>query len=261
MKTILVDDEPIMIRSFLRNSEGIEELDVAATFEYPEEALAYAKDGNVDLAVLDVSMPGMSGIELAGKLRLIRPDMLIVFITAYDEYIREANQVGADYYIVKPYKRETIQQMAQRMKLLARRLEKQVYIQTFGRFLVMKNGMPIPLSGKAKEILALIVTRRGKEISNEEIYTTIWKGRPYGNVEMKVYYNALHRLKDSLAAQDLSGLLRSTTRGQLVNTDLFECDYYAWLDGNGTEREKYNGEFLTEYTWGENLLANMTGGN
>ena len=47
----------------------------------------------------------MNGIELAVKIREICPSILIVFISAYDEYIRDSNLIGGDYYIVKPYKK------------------------------------------------------------------------------------------------------------------------------------------------------------
>ena len=257
MKTIVVDDESLMLKSFLRLSEGIDDIKIVGTFEYPFEALDYAKENEVDLAVLDIAMPGMTGIELAERLRAVRKDILVVFITAFDEYIRESNRIGADYYIVKPYKRETLVDMAKRMKLLSRGQLKDITIQTFGRFMVRKNNMPVRLTGKAKEILALIVTRRGKEISNEEIYSTIWEDRPYGNVEMKVFYNALRRLKDSLAEQGLSELLISTARGQMVNTELFDCDYYALLDGGSRADTRFTGEFLEEYSWGEYILADI----
>ena len=257
MKTIVVDDEAIMLRSFTRLSQGIADLNIVGKFEYPEEALAFVRGNAVELAILDIAMPGMTGLELARELRKLRPDILIVFITAYDDYIRESNQLGADYYIVKPYKREILEDMAARMKLLLRRQQKEIYVQTFGRFLVTREGRPVHLTGKAKEILALIVTRRGREISNEEIYSTIWEDRPYGNVEMKVYYNALKRLKDALAAEGLEGLLISTSRGQTVNTDLFDCDYYAWQDQNTSERDRFNGEFMSEYSWGEYILADI----
>lgn len=257
MKTIVVDDEAIMLQSFHRLSAGIDAIRLVGEFQYPEEALEYAKNNTVELAILDISMPGMTGLELAEKLREHYPNILIVFITAYDEYIRESNQLGADDYIVKPYRRETIEKMAERMSLLSRRLQKSIYVQTFGNFLVFKNGEPVPLKGKAKEILALIVTRRGKEISNEEIYSTIWENREYSNVNMKVYYNALKRLRDALDEYGMSDLLKSTARGQTVNTELFDCDYYSWQDKNLSERDKFQGQFMYEYSWGEYILADI----
>lgn len=257
MRTIVVDDEPIMIKGFKRLSEGIGELNIVGEFQSPEEALKFAGENEIELAVLDIAMPGITGIELAGELRKLRRDMLIVFVTAYDNYVREANEIGADYYIVKPYRREVIKQMAERMEILSKRQHKEIYVQTFGRFLVTQNGKPVPVTGRAKEILAFLVTRRGKEASNEEIYSTLWENRPYGNDEMKVYYNAVTRLRNVLEKNGIGGMLCSTARGKLVNTEMFDCDYYAWQDKNMGERDKFTGEFLSEYSWGEFILADM----
>lgn len=257
MKTIVVDDEPIMLQSFRRLSSGIDSIRLVGEFQYPEEALEYAESNVVELAILDISMPGMTGIELAEKLREQYPEILIVFITAYDEYLRDSNLLGADDYILKPYRRDTIEKMAARMSLLSRRLQKNIYVQTFGNFLVYKNGKPVPLKGKAKEILALVVTRRGKEISNKGIYSTLWEDRTYSNINMKVYYNALKRLRNTLSEYDIKDLLISTARGQTVNTEMFDCDYYSWQDNDAGERDRFQGQFMNEYSWGEYILADI----
>ena len=257
MRAIIVDDEPLMLKRFARLSADIEELSIVGQFESANEALSFAKDNAFEAAFLDVAMPGTNGIELAKELRNIHPDVIIVFVSAYDEYIWDFNQIGGDYYILKPYNKETIEMTMKKLRLLMQRQHKELFIQTFGRFLVLRNGKPIKLSGKAKEILALIVTRRGKEISNEEIYCTVWENRPYGNIEMTVYYNAIRRLKQSLKDENIEDLLISTKRGQLVNTAMFDCDYYDWQDKNMGSRDRFEGEFMAEYSWGENILAEI----
>lgn len=257
MKTIIVDDEPIMIRRFVRLSEGIPGINLVGKFESAEEALRYVEKEPVELAFLDVAMPITNGVELAKRLRSLRPDILIVFLSAYDDYLRDFNQIGGDYYILKPYDRATLEMTMERLRLLAQRQQKDVYIQTFGRFVLLRKGQPVPLTGKAKEILALVVTRRGKEISNEEIFSTLWENREYSNDSMGVYYNALRRLRQALEQEGLSDLLLSTTRGQIANTALFDCDYYAWQDKDLGARDKFEGEFLSEYSWGEYILANI----
>lgn len=257
MRTIIVDDEPIMIKGFQRISKGIDEIELIGQFRNPEDAIAFARREPVELAILDISMPGMTGIELAQKLRENKPDILVVFITAYDKYISDSNRIGADDYIIKPYKRKIIERMAQKMNILSQRQQKPVFVRTFGRFSVLKNGEPVKLTGKAKEILALVTTRRGKEISNEEIYCTLWEDREYSNTHMKVYYNALKRLKDTLKDERLEKMLISTTRGQMINTEMFDCDYYNWQDNNMRDRDKFEGEFMSEYSWGEYLLAEI----
>ncbi|MGI6221784.1 MAG: response regulator [Coriobacteriales bacterium] len=257
MRAIIVDDEPLMVRKFVRLASAIPDLHIVGQPGGPHEALAFCAENEVDIAFLDVEMPGMSGIDLAVRLREIRDDIIIVFVTAYEEYIWESNRIGADYYIVKPYSAAVLEQTMERVRLLAGRQRKSIYIQTFGRFLVKKDGRPVKLTGKAKEILALVVTRRGKEISNEEIYCTIWEDRPLDNRSMSVYYNALRRLKRALAAEGLDGLLVSTARGQTVDTDLFDCDFYAWKDGKLDVRNLYEGEFMSEYSWSEYLISEI----
>lgn len=261
MKTIVVDDEPLMLQSFLNSSEGIAELEITGSFTSAQKALAFAAENTVDLAVLDVVMPKMTGLELAKRLRGLRPGIMIVFITAYDNFIREANEIEADYYIVKPYRRENLEKMAQRMILLSRRLRSRIEIRMLGRFTVLCDGRPVPLTGKAKEILALIVTRRGSEISNEEIYSTIWETEEYDNVKMNAYYNALRRLRDALEGAGIADLLVSTRHGQYVDTELFDCDWYDWLDRTAVTDERFDGEFLTEYSWAEPIIAEMVFGS
>lgn len=258
MKTIIVDDEPVMISSFLRLSGDIEDIEIVGQFTRAEDALSFAEEEHVELAFLDVRMPGMKGTELAERLRELRPDILLVFISAYDENIREFNRIGADYYIAKPYRRETLATAMEKIRLLSKRQRRRIYIQTFGRFNVLLDGSPVRLMGKAKEILALVVTKRGYEISNEEIYSTLWEGRTYSNADMAVYYNAIRRLRRELEKAGIGKVLVPTARGQMVDTQLFDCDYYDWLDGDD---DLFSGEFLSEYSWGEAILAGMmTGG-
>lgn len=261
MRAIIVEDEPLMIEAFLRLSKEIDDLKVVRTFESAEEAIEFSKNQSFEIAFLDIELPGENGIECAKILRKNMPELLVVFISAYDDYLREFNQIGGDDYIVKPYRKETIENTMEKMRFLVQRQRKSIYVQMFGRFTVKKNGVPIPLQGKAKEILALILVKRGRELSNETIYSTIWEDREYSNQNMKVYYNALKRLRDSLKKYGIENIIFSTSRGQIANLDIFDCDYYAWLDNKSEQDEQFEGEFLTEYSWGEYILADIICGN
>lgn len=262
MKAVIIDDEPIMIRSFERYTKNIEDFEVVGSFEDSLDAYDFVRTEQVDVVFLDIEMPALNGIELARRLKQYKPDLLVVFVTAYENYIKESNEIGADYYVMKPYKEETMRAVVSKLrKLLPQEEKKEIFIRTFGRFSVMKDGAPIPLVGKTKEIMALIVSRHGREISNEELYTTVWENREYDNVHMKVYYNALKRLRDALEKAGMSDLLISTSRGQMLNVDMCDCDYFAWLAGNYKDRDRFEGEFLSEYSWAEPLLAELLNTN
>ena len=69
----------------------------------------------------------MDGIECAKELRKKLPEILIVFISAYDDYLWESNQIGGDDYLIKPYKKETIEKTMEKMRLLVRR-QKRIFM-------------------------------------------------------------------------------------------------------------------------------------
>ena len=74
---------------------------------------------------------------------------------------------------------------------------------------------------------------------------------------MKTYYNALSRLKRILADSGDGNLLISTPHGQMLNMDLCDCDYFDWLNRNIDSQNRFEGEFLSEYSWGESILADL----
>lgn len=246
-----------MRKKFERLSSEIEDLHVLAYFDNAREAVAFVRDNPVEAAFLDVEMPCGNGIGLAKELRKIRPDIMIVFVTAHDRYIAESNRIKADYYLVKPYTAELLELVMENLRILVQRQRKDIFVQTFGRFVVKKENRPVKLVGRAKEILALVITRRGREISNEEIYRTLWETRNFSHADMGVYYNALRRLRKALKDAEIEDILITTERGQMANTELFDCDYYKWLDKNMEAHERFQGEFLTEYSWGESILAEI----
>ncbi|MBU2498951.1 MAG: response regulator [Proteobacteria bacterium] len=107
MKILLVDDEEKFVsrlaqRLILRGLEA----DWATTWD---EALSKTEKGKYDIAVLDVKMPFMSGIDLKKKLEKISPDMKFIFVTGHGS--EEDYNVGskeAAFYIMKPFKIETL---------------------------------------------------------------------------------------------------------------------------------------------------------
>ena len=102
MRVIAVDDERLALRQFCIEAEDIPGVEVVSVFTNPREPLEYIKDNLVEAAFLDIEMPGMSGLELAGKMREIAPELVIIFITGYEQYTLDALKVKADYYLMKP---------------------------------------------------------------------------------------------------------------------------------------------------------------
>ena len=103
----LVDDDPSMLKALdrLLSSVGLE----AQLFREPLGFLSYASCHSVALAVLDIWMPGVSGLATQEKLQTVSPNTRVIIITANDDCsVRNAAiQGGAIAFFVKPFDDET----------------------------------------------------------------------------------------------------------------------------------------------------------
>ena len=102
MRTIVVDDEELSMRQFEIECAQVREIELVGRFTNPLEALDYARNNTVDFALLDIEMPQMNGIELARRLREIKRDMIIIFVSGYSDYVLDALKMKSDYYVFKP---------------------------------------------------------------------------------------------------------------------------------------------------------------
>lgn len=108
MKLLIVDDEPPArerLRSLLEEIGGYEIVGEAAN---GEEALAACSDVRPDVVLLDVRMPGISGIEVARHINCLEEPPAVIFTTAYDQYAVEAFETEAVGYLLKPVRKEKL---------------------------------------------------------------------------------------------------------------------------------------------------------
>ena len=260
MKTILVDDERYGLERFEIECGEIEGIELVGKFRNPLDALEFAKGNQVDLALLDVEMPGMNGLDLSDQLRILYPDLIVIFVSAYDEYMPDAfRRRGADYYIVKPYTKEDVKAVFKRAKLLSRRFAKRIYIETFGRFCVNVDGKPVRFtSDDAKELLALMVNKHGTPLGNQEAFNIMWADRNYAHSTAVSLHKALRKLRDTLKDAGISELVIDVPpSAHKVNTELFDCDYYQLLAGDAEAARKFHGEYMAEWTWGEEVVGDI----
>ncbi|MGN0140660.1 MAG: LytR/AlgR family response regulator transcription factor [Roseburia sp.] len=109
MKVIYVDDEIASLDNFRMTVNGLSMVEELNLFQKSEEALKWVEGHSVDVAFLDIQMPGINGIELAKGLKAIDRNIRIVFVTAYEQYALEAFRVDAIGYLLKPYFGEDVE--------------------------------------------------------------------------------------------------------------------------------------------------------
>lgn len=253
MRTIVVDDEPWILKRFSIECEGIPDVQLLGSFKSPLKALEFAKENRIELAFLDVEMPIMNGLELAAKLREITPELIVIFISAYESYMAEAfKSKTADYYIMKPYDHDDVAAAVDRAKLLSGRLRKQVFVRTFGAFELFVDGKPVAFPDeKTKELLALLVNLRGGVLSLSEAARALWNDEKAGEDAVIRCRQAFKRLQEALKAAHLHGIIDKNEHGAFVHTDIMDCDLFQYLDGDLKTMRQFTGEYMTGYAWAE----------
>jgi DNA-binding NarL/FixJ family response regulator len=101
---ILIADDHAIVRSGLRKVlDAKPDLEVAAEAEDGAEAVEKALEENVDLAILDVSMPRMTGIQAAAELHHRKPELKTLMLSMHDseQFLFEALKAGASGYVLK----------------------------------------------------------------------------------------------------------------------------------------------------------------
>ena len=100
MKAICVDDEIKAVEYTLSLCRHLPLIDEAEGFVHAKDALEWLEEHTVDIALLDIHMPDMNGLELAAAIKKRQPDMAVVFLTAHAQYAVDAFAVRASGYLL-----------------------------------------------------------------------------------------------------------------------------------------------------------------
>ncbi len=133
-----------------------------------------------------------------------------------------------------------------------------VRIRTFGYFDVFVDDRPIAFRNKkSKELFALLVDRRGGYVSSEEAIGFLWEEEPVSSVTLARYRKVALRLKNILAEYGISDVVETVDGKRRIVTDKVTCDLYDYLSGREEYSRLFMGSYLTNYSWGENTLAEL----
>jgi DNA-binding LytR/AlgR family response regulator len=101
MTALIVDDEPLA-RAHLRRLLEAQGVQIAGEAENAAEALQMAEDLRPELLLLDIQMPGLTGMQMASAVLYLEPAPLLIFVTGYSEHAVAAFEHGALDYLLKP---------------------------------------------------------------------------------------------------------------------------------------------------------------
>lgn len=263
MKILAADDERLALGRLVRCIRNVApEADVYA-FDDPFELLKFSKDHPCEVAFLDVRMIGMTGVELARKLKETTPDVNLIFVTGYDEYTGAAMALHASGYITKPVTEEKIgKELDDLRRPIGKKRDALLQIRCFGNFDVRdKEGKPLYFKRKkARELLAYLVYRRGEICSVKEICAILFEDEEYNPRYHQRYFQTI--ISSMIATLKSVGAESAILRNYgdvALSVDLISCDWYDFLGSDGKAIDAYRGEFMAQYSWAEEENGYLTG--
>ncbi|GIN85107.1 DNA-binding response regulator [Heyndrickxia sporothermodurans] len=273
MKAILVDDEVLALGYLEKLLIQIDSTVEIRKFVDPLLAKEEILKNVVDVVFLDINLPEMNGIELAEQLIEGKPDLPIIFITAYRDYAIKAFEINALDYLVKPFTME-------RLSTTLNRIQKQIdpnnelniqqngklYLTLFNQVSLKRDdGTEIELiwrTKKTEELFLYLLSHNGKFVRKSFLVEILWPD----NETEKVYsylYTAIYHIRKVIKEYSDFLQLKNTADGYtllLNNVELDTVKFEKKMNNIPAICKKtealyelaltiYTGEYLQEYDY------------
>jgi two-component system OmpR family response regulator len=202
MRILLVEDDPALASSL---NQGLRQMGFAVDLSQDGgEADAILSVRKFDAVVLDLGLPGLSGMEVLRRLRKRGATLPVLILTARDAMADKVAglNAGADDYLLKPF---DFQELEARLNALLRRTqaERSGWLEA-GRLRLDRSARQVfldlePLSLSAREVgvLELLMSRLGRVVSKEQLAEHLSRDEEIGENAVEVY---VHRLRKKLEA-------------------------------------------------------------
>jgi DNA-binding response OmpR family regulator len=187
------------------------------------DGLAKALAAELDLVILDVMLPGKSGLDVLREVRRCRPTLPVILVTARgaeSERI-EGLELGADDYVVKPFSAKEL--LARVRAVLRRSAERPLDVavaEVAGRRvdfqrreIVLPDGRVRSLSDREVDILRYLVANPGRAIARDELLQSVWGLDPRGIRHTRTVDMHIARLREKIDDDPTSPAVIATVRG------------------------------------------------
>ena len=214
MKVLVVEDELELlneIKSFLIKEKHI--CETASTFDIADEKLAMFE---YDIIVLDITLPGGSGLEILHRLKSIAPETGVIIISAKDSLSDKLSglDLGADDYLTKPFH---LSELNARVKSIFRRRKlKGASKIVFNEIEICEksssiliHGKDVKLTRKEYELLLFFISNQNRLVTKESIAEHLWGDNIYISDNFDFIYTHINNLRKKITSNGGSDYLKT----------------------------------------------------
>ncbi|WP_254529575.1 MULTISPECIES: response regulator transcription factor [unclassified Sphingobacterium] len=210
IKLAIIDDHKVVLDGLISMLSSEQRIQVVLVVQTADELNNKLQESSPDILLMDIQMPGISGIDLAYSVLKTYPELRIIAFSSFDEshYIKQILRNGAKGYLLKNADRQTIIeaifQVAEGENYIDERLKSSLLQESiFGHKRSMHD---IPLTNRETEILRLIA----EEFTNQEIAEKLFIG-------LRTVETHRLNLNQKLGVKTSAGLVKQAIKRGLIN--------------------------------------------
>ena len=215
-----------------------------------DSAMSVIGDNRIDIAFLDIQMPGKNGLALAQNIKRASPETNIIMVTAYSQYALDALKLFVSGYLLKPVMENEMREVLQNLRNPIKDTKKRLDVRCFGHFEIF-------YATESYELLAYLICLKGASATRGDICSYVFDESNDIDKNYSYFRKIVSALKKDLNNYGLDELLIQNVNSYSVDTSLLRCDYYDYLTGQAEEERSYKGEFMTQYEWAEEYIYSL----
>lgn len=261
MRIIALDDEAGPLKLIEKALAKVCPEDEVRLFSNPNEALSECRKNPPDVAFLDINMPGVTGLQVAKKLKAVNPMVNIIFVTGYSEYAAQAFSMRASGYLAKPVTASDIKKELENLRnpVKPEETKKGIFIKTFGNFDVFCDGKPLKFQrAPAKEVIAYLTNRQGSSVTRKELAAVLFEDEEYTRSAQSYITQIIKSMKNTLEQAGAGDIVIAEYNSYALDVSKVSCDAYDYMKGIPEAVNSFQGEYMSQYSWAEDYVTCFT---
>lgn len=249
MLMIVVDDARPSLEYFIHQARKGQDNNKIVPFTDPHNALSFVKDHPADIAVLAMEMMGISGLEMALRVKEICPKIKIIFTAGISASTQGPFVICQHGYLSVPVDPEELEREIVYALTHTQELPKD-YIRTFGSFAFIHGGAPMTFSRESsEEMLARLVFMRGQWVDSDRLAAMLTQQGDTPRIAMERVRSAAQDLLRDLKIHSFPDLVKRRRDAYSIDLTILPCDMELLLKGNVEMLNTYEGVFMSQYSW------------
>ncbi|MBO0994998.1 response regulator [Bacillus sp. SD088] len=273
MRAILIDDEPLALEYLEFQIKKISNLQIAGKFNYFNLQKHSLLLQEIQVVFLDIEMPNTNGLELASQLLEINSSLMVIFVTAHQEYALQAFELNALDYVMKPLQLDRLQKALERIEVNIRAqtndpfsIRTSLQIKVCGEFSLSLAEKKLPnlkwRTSKSQELFLYLLHNFGKSIHKTELLEILWpemdEDKAYPQLYTAIYHTrkTLHPLREHLSIKNETGGYMLVIQNSFIDINEWEKTVQSALSIDSKSITKYEetmnlytGSYLQDYDY------------